>query len=385
MKLIKEFDKLYNNSSNGLREWTIKVYEHDNCGIIKTYYGLCGGKITESINIVSEGKNIGKSNETTPITQALSIAESAFEKKNKTAFTSLSEADEFNKTNFLPMLAHRYDKRGKDIEYPAYIQPKLDGIRCVTVEIKEDLFSYPKYYSRTGKEFKSLSILDDDVCNFDLSKYNLDGEIYTQNLHFNDICSAVRSGKELNMFSQLLEYWVFDFDIKLTKFKDRYNEMINIFGQQKPIEDDIMKINSIGKIKMCPTFLVNSESEMLTYHKYFVKLGYEGTIVRNINGYYIHNRRSKHLQKIKDFITDEFIVVDINSGKGSDQGLAVFTCKTKDGKLFKVRPGGSSELRAEYLNNYKEYIGKPYTVKYQSMTRDGSLRFPTGIGFRDYE
>ena len=56
MKLIKEFDKLYGTSLNGTKEWTVSVYEDDGYGIIKTYYGSYGGKITESEKVIYEKK-----------------------------------------------------------------------------------------------------------------------------------------------------------------------------------------------------------------------------------------------------------------------------------------------------------------------------------------
>ena len=49
-------------------------------------------------------------------------------------------------TKIKPMLAHKYNPDKAD--YPAYIQPKLDGVRCV--------FTKDGAYSRTGKEFKNV-------------------------------------------------------------------------------------------------------------------------------------------------------------------------------------------------------------------------------------
>ena len=45
-----------------------------------------------------------------------------------------------------PMLAHKYDNNRVDWSQPVYIQPKLDGVRCV--------FTKDGAFSRTGKEFK---------------------------------------------------------------------------------------------------------------------------------------------------------------------------------------------------------------------------------------
>ena len=61
-----------------------------------------------------------------------------------------------------PMLAHKYDDKRVDWSQPVYIQPKLDGVRCLIKREsdfpgQEDLASFSvKAYSRTGKEFKNI-------------------------------------------------------------------------------------------------------------------------------------------------------------------------------------------------------------------------------------
>ena len=51
-----------------------------------------------------------------------------------------------------PMLAHKYDEKRIDWSEPVYIQPKLDGVRC--------LFTKDGAYSRTGKQFKNLAHIE---------------------------------------------------------------------------------------------------------------------------------------------------------------------------------------------------------------------------------
>ena len=47
-----------------------------------------------------------------------------------------------------PMLAHKLNESKIDWNKPVYIQPKLDGVRCV--------FTKDGAYSRTGKEFMNI-------------------------------------------------------------------------------------------------------------------------------------------------------------------------------------------------------------------------------------
>ena len=58
------------DAKNSVREWTISVEKHGDAAIIRTLAGLKGGALTESLVNIRKGKNLGKSNATTPFTQA---------------------------------------------------------------------------------------------------------------------------------------------------------------------------------------------------------------------------------------------------------------------------------------------------------------------------
>ena len=128
---MKKFKPLYAISSNGRTKiWKIEIEEISNIEvIIRITHGFEGCKLTESITKITSGKNIGKSNETTALSQAIAQATSKWERKLASGYTTNinSTTNEIK----LPMLAHDYFKRGKDIKFPAYIQPKLNGVRMV--------------------------------------------------------------------------------------------------------------------------------------------------------------------------------------------------------------------------------------------------------------
>jgi len=50
-----------------------------------------------------------------------------------------------------------------------------------------------------------------------------------------------------------------------------------------------------------------------------------------------------------------------------------------------VRPEGTIAQREEHYKNYKKYIGKMLTVRFQNLTALGVPRFPVGVCIRDYE
>ena len=88
-----------------------------------------------------------------------------------------------------PMLAHKYDPQRAT--YPAYIQPKLDGVRC-TISAKGA-------FSRTHKEFKNVDHIKRSLKAFfrEHPYAILDGELYNHDLRddFEKIISLVRKTK----------------------------------------------------------------------------------------------------------------------------------------------------------------------------------------------
>ena len=115
----------------------------------------------------------------------------------------------------------------------------------------------------------------------------------------------------------------------------------------------------------------------------FMKEGHEGTILRNIDAPYEIKKRSKNLQKYKDFQDEEFKIIDFTEGKGVEKGLILWICETKEGNTFTVRPKGTHEERRTLYKNGKKYIGKKLTVIFQEYTKDGIPRFPVGKTIRD--
>ena len=98
------------------------------------------------------------------------------------------------------MLAHKYNTDKAD--YPAYMQPKLDGVRC--------LFTAKGAFSRTGKQFMNVYHIEQQLKTFFAANPNavLDGELYNHELKddFEKIISLVRKTKptpELSLYTHL--------------------------------------------------------------------------------------------------------------------------------------------------------------------------------------
>ena len=360
---------LYKKDSKG--KIRVLILEVDWSNITESS-GLLDGKLVVKKKTVMEGKNIGRANATTPAMQAEAETLSKIaHKKDKGYFDTVDEA--MGTEVYLPMLAHTFTKRKHNIVYPAYVQPKLDGVRCLCKKISE--FEI-QFMSRGGKNYDTMQkhpIREKLIKAMEIGEI-YDGEIYHHGWSLQRITSAVKKKKP---DTNLLEYWIYDRPSD-DGFKDRYNT--------HEFPDGITTVS---------TYKIDSEKEVYKYHNQFVQEGYEGVIIRNCSGAYKFGSRSSDLQKYKKFIDDEFEITGYESERqninGKDYDAIVYVCKTKSGSEFKCRPRGSLDSRSELLLVGDTFVGKFLTVRYQSLTDntqgDGRAvpQFPVGIAVRDYE
>lgn len=258
-----------------------------------------------------------------------------------------------------PMLAHNYHKHGHKIVWPAFVQPKLNGVRCISTENGE-------LFSRNNKQFTCLRHIEECVP----KEFSWDGELYYHGWSFQNIVSAVRRDNPSDQTSKV-QFWIYDL-IDYAAYDGRLDTI------NHHIKENIV-------IKKVPTIQVESHKAMLKQHKLFVKQGFEGSIIRNVSGAYVCNKRSFDLQKLKDFIDGEFLITGAKSGQGKEEGMVVWICENEDGKRFDVRPRGTYEERTKLLQMKDKIIGKKLTVRYQERSHDNIPIFPVGIIIRDYE
>ena len=143
----------------------------------------------------------------------------------------------------------------------------------------------------------------------------------------------------------------------------------------------------INKIKLVKTELLKSIDNLDDNKKWVKENGYEGIMLRNADAIYKLGQRSTDLLKVKEFIDEEFEIVDGYENKGGQQGQCSLICKTKNGTTFNVKPEGTSEQREWYWNNLNNIIGRYLTVRFFSWTtsKNPVPRFPIGVCIRDYE
>ena len=357
---------LYGKSTKGkIKEWSIAALQTDdgNC-YVKTEHGYEDCKKQIDQRHVKKGKNIGKANETTAFEQALFEAKSAHNRKKDSGYVEDKNniPDESNKM-FLPMLAHRYDAHATKINFPCWVQPKLDGVRMLARK-KDGVVTM---WSRRGKVINLLDKIKDQLCKILEDGQCSDGELYVHGWTFQRIVSATKKASE---DTKELEYHIYDSPHPVLPFEER--AICPFWKKQK-------------NIKIVKSTIVNNCKEFDQSESAMIKLGYEGMMVRNKKSLYKYAHRSYDLQKVKRFSDDEYKIIGGKDGVGRESGLIVFRCVTSDGGEFDVRPCGTHEERANVFKNLKAYIGQNLTVKYQGLTDDGIPRFPVGIAIRNYE
>jgi len=367
--MIKEFPTLYALAkTKKIKQWTTWVEEHENnIATIHVEAGYIDGKINDKPKTIKKGKNIGKSNETTPYTQAISDAQSKWNKKrDKNYELEVPDPKNYVPRIMLPQLAKGPGK-GKII-YSCFIQPKLNGI-CNLAELLANLTVL--HHSRGGKLFETIAHLDEWVrrCN---PIAPLHGELYMHGVSLQTIGSYT---KELKDDCEKLEFWVYDIAHTELPFEQRLNWM----------SENIATLPPECPIKMTPTFLVNNKEETKHYHDKFVSMGFEGGMLKNKNGIYMFQYNSDEIEKVKSFEDSEFEIVGGKQGEGLDEGCVVYRCKTESGLEFDVRPRGTVELRRKWFIELDQVIGKPLTVRYPELTDSGKPSQGVGIAIRDYE
>ena len=360
-----QFDTLYHQGRKGaIYSWNISTEGNEIC----IERGQVDGKKTLERKAV-QGKNLGKANETTPEAQAQSEAASKHRNKLERKYSLTVEAAK--DPVFLPMLANSWEKCKKKVEYPVDVQRKLDGVRCMASWNGDTV----KLLSRGGKEYK-VAHISNQLAEFLPKDLVFDGEIYVHGMPLNMINRLVKKPRPGPEGSSQLEYHVYDcfrMGETETEWRERSEILFNAFVFDWKYE--------LSKIVNCQSWLAHSEEEVLKLQQQFIQEGYEGAIVRCLDGDYNLGHRSRKLLKVKSFLDAEYEVVGATKASGIQEGCVIWTCKTKDGDEFNVAPRGTHDERRELYKRVDDFVGKLLTVRY-AWEHDGIPQQPIGIAFR---
>lgn len=277
-----------------------------------------------------------------------------------------------------PMLAYKVGKKEVDWSEKVFMQPKLDGVRCV--------ISKDGAYSRTGKEWLNIHHITANLEPF-FEKYPdviLDGELYNHELKddFEKIISLVRKTKPKESdrveSAGYVQFHCYDYIPGPALRKASFSSRIVWLEAELPVSYCVKFVN---------TYEVNKYEEALNLHNDgFLANGYEGSILRLDRPY--ECKRSYNLQKFKDFHDTEATIIGYEAGKGKFTGLiGKFIMQDDDGIEFgcPIGKGYNFDDRRDILNNVHDYIGQRATFTYFERTKAGSYRHPLYKTLRNYE
>jgi DNA ligase-1 len=339
---------LYKRSVNKkILQWEIEIEG----ACFRTISGYTDGLKVVSEWTCCEAKNVGKKNATTAEQQALAEATAMHRKRMETgSFESISEID--TPIYFKPMLAKKWEDYKDKIKYPVASQKKYDGVRCI--------IHSGGMFSRNGKELLSAPHILKSLESF-FEKHPdiiLDGELYTdKEFDFNKIISCVRKLKpepqDLVESKEYIKYFIYDIASSNEIFQSRYNSLKEMYDNKE--FPDTCVISNID--------LIYNENEIQIYHDKYISEGFEGQIIRILDGKY-ENKRSNFLLKNKVFDDAEFIIRDVKEGVGKLSG--------KVGKLvfdnFESAVNGEHSYLEELWLKKESLIGLEATVRYFGLT-----------------
>ena len=276
------------------------------------------------------------------------------------------------------MLAYPVSKKPIDYSKPVFIQPKLDGVRCL---IQCNPSKMVIAYSRTGKVWKNIDHILNKLIPFFAEHPNvvLDGELYNHDFKddFESIISMVRKTKPTDVDRLIsrdnVQFHCYDIVNKKMKFSTRDKWIAK-------------NLPTSYCVKHMITLHATDELSAKVAHQINLDAGYEGSIVRLDDPYQC--KRSHSLRKFKDFSDAEANIVGYDEGKGKRTGtLGKFLMQDDDGNQFGCPPGKGYNYKdlAKMLENIHEYMGQRATFTYFERTKAGSYRHPLFKCIRNYE
>lgn len=397
------FPTLYKKNKNGsIQYWKISVVEVPattedgvpmalpDFGKIVVEYGQVGTDSPQvTVDLVTKGKNPGRKNATTAVEQAVAEAKARHKKqldKGYVADKAKAEKGVDEVEGGVPvMLATDFSEDGAKVQYPALVQPKLDGMRCIAI-IENGTATL---WSRGRKPIHSSPhVVLALQSMFPRGKWIIDGELYNHQLRaggeqeFEDLMSLARKKEPAPGHEKIL-YYIYDAAFP-AGFRRRYDLLKQAFMQQQT-----SYANPNSPLVLVPVHQANSAADVKVYHDRFVSDFYEGAMVRAPEGEYHHSKnsgdRSLHLQKVKIMKDAEAEIVSVKEGRGKMAGKAVFVCKLPSGVEFDCKMEGPLERLKAFWDHPETVVGKQLTFQYQNFTTKGKPRFPVGLRLREEE
>jgi len=267
-------------------------------------------------------------------------------------------------------LAQKFElKRIADKDF-VFVEPKLDGIRCFAIVKNGEA----RLFARSGKLIPNF----DNTIGTALAQLG-DG-CYDGELMGEDFVSLMRqayrkedvdvSNTYLALFDYLpLEEW--ENNETVMTCEDRYCLLCDRLAR---LRSDYIQVVERHQAEEYP--------HIKQLHDRFVGLGFEGAMIKDPYAPYKFGR-GYEVMKFKEFHDVDLIIEGLDEGTGRHKGRLGAVVVDYKGTEVKVGSGFSDELRQAVWDDPNGFICRMIEVRYQEVTPDGSLRFPTFVCFRN--
>ena len=388
------------DSKKKVRVW--KAYlrpEADGTITILIEHGQQGGKIQTKTRVVKAGKNKGKANETSISQQADLEIGYLYQKQFDDGY--VEDINDY-KEPVSPVLAHKYnDKKhtvtwtkpdGTPLEEEDVNQAstKLNGIRCFVFVDYSTKARQVRFESRTRKAFKMFPHIDMELCfqSSNIQKGVFDGELFNPDIPFEIICALVNSDDEnANVTDPETG--------KVWSTRDIQFHCYDVVDFEKPLETFYQRFikrqwntNSPWiSVKLVESVPVKSEADMIVLAKEWIKLGFEGLMLRSSNVPYDFGKRSTSLLKYKVMEQAEFKIKRVYLAENDDSKVMfeLYNLFNKDEpyNTFDCALKGNKEINLAYYQNKEQHEDQSWlTVDYQVLSAYKVPLFPVGITVR---
>ncbi len=352
------------NSRGKFQIWHIKFDDQENILIIT--HGQENGKMTidnVKVNTNKSGRSLQQQ------------ADQMLFKRYNDKLNKGYSIDKIYKKPIGAMLAKEYDKVTIK-KWPVAVQPKLDGVRCLVYEEKEEVVCK----SRGSQIWNHLTHIIEDAAI--LLKYLpedcfLDGELYIPGLIQSEISGIIRAIKNINPRLIEIKYYIFDiggtdlsYQARERELKKAYKNLTKEYDNRAEGSDIVTPRYGNDSLRFVAYYSADNNDEVITIHSKYVKAGFEGSIIRDLGATYHNGTRHACLLKLKDVYEELATIIAIHDCTGRESGLAVFEVVNDEGVVYKSRPDVCFETRREYYTNGDSYVGKRVNSRFFQLSKN---------------
>lgn len=285
--------------------------------------------------------------------------------------------------NFHPLLAMNADL--KRLKFPVLVSPKLDGIRAFVLNqqlLSRKLKPIPnRHVQKTVLEYRDRL-------------EQTDGELIVGNPVAPNVFQATESGVMSEGGTPDFKFHLFDYI--------GYEPYMKRLARLAPL-------SNVPFVVLVEQIAVENLDQLMIVEQKFVTEGYEGVMVRSLDGRYKFGRstvREGILLKVKRFVDEEATVIGFEerlhnanplerdafgyakrsshqAGKVPTDTLGALVVQSPNyTEPFNIGTGFDDAMRKHIWTNREKYMGMLVTFKHQPHGEKDRPRFPVFKGFR---